>query len=307
MKSKNVHYLLLILSFQILVACSKRDQPELVESTSVVENTEVVITPTSIPTLAPAPSPLPVPTFTSQEKTDQIVELQKDNGGCTYPCWWGITPGVTTWEEADRILSPIASKKLAFTVENGMKKYYLELEVSQNIIVEIYVQDKGLVDVIRIGGNYSMVDFLQSYGGPKEIWVSSDGIVPGPSDFRIAFFYPEKGIMAAYFGYSSIISRGGVEYIKMCVTDFNNSGPLWLWNPDSKKHFDELPLENLVGIPITLPGLPPSTLELKRIGEHTNFDEIDFFNSAVKNSEKTCLETRADIWPNPGLFITPTP
>ncbi len=191
------------------------------------------------------------------------------------------------------MLSPIASKKLTFTVENGMKKYYLEFpEVSQNMIVEIYLQDKGIVDVIRLGENYPMVGFLQSYGSPKEIWISSDGIVPGPSDFRIAFFYPEKGIMAAYFGYSSLILRDGVEYIKMCVTDFNNSGPSWLWNPNSKKRFDDLPLENLIGG-------SPTSLKLKRIGEYTNFDEISFFNSAVKDPEKTCLETKADIWPNP--------
>lgn len=308
MKNRNVIYLLLVLSLQILAACSNNAQPEIVDTPSVVKNTEVVVTPTPIPTLTSTPSPMPLPTLTAQEKIDRVAELQKDNGGCTYPCWWGITPGLTTWEEAEAILSPIESKKLTFTVENGMKKYYLEFpEVSQNMIVELYVQDKGIVDVIRISGNYSMVDFLQSYGSPKEIWISSDGIVPGPSTFRIAFFYSEKGIMAAYLGKSGLISLGGVEHIKMCVTDFNNSGPLWLWNPDSKKQFDELPLENLTGGPITLPGLPPSTLELKRIGEYTNFSEISFFNSAVKIAEKTCLETKADIWPNPDLFITPTP
>lgn len=308
MKNKNVVYLFLVLCFQILVACSKNPKPEFVEKTPVVENTEVIMTPTSTPTLTPTPSPLPIPTLTFQEKIDRVAELQKDNGGCDFPCWWGITPGITLWEDADRILFPIISKKIVFTVENGMNKYYLEFpKVSQNMIVEIYVQDNGIVDVIRLGGNYPIVDFLQSYGSPKEIWISSDGIVPGPSDFRIAFFYPEKGIMAAYLGYSSLISRGGVEYIKMCVMDFNNSGPLWFWNPDSKKRFDELPLENLVGGPIKLPGLPPSTMELKRISEYSNFDEMTFFNSVLHDQENTCLETNANIWPNPNLYIAPTP
>jgi len=294
MKNKNVIYLILVLSLQILVACSKNTQPEIVENTPI-------ITPTLIPTLTSTPSPLPVPTLTSQEKIDRVAEIQKDNGDCIYPCWWGITPGVTTWEEADRILSPVASKKLVFSVENGMKMYHLEFpEVSQKAFVDIFVQGEGIVDVIRFGGNYSMVDFLQSYGSPKEIWISSDGIVPGPSAFRIAFFYPEQGIMAAYFGKSSLISRGGVEYMKMCVTDFNSSGPIWLWSPDSKKQFDELHLDRLVG------GLPTS-LKLKRIGEYTNFDEMSFFNSVLKDPEKTCVETQADIWPNPDLYVTPTP
>lgn len=308
MNNKNVICLLVVLSLQILVACSKNVQPEIVENMPVIKNTEVVTTPTPFPTLMPTPSPIPLPTLTTQEKSDRVVKLQKDNGGCTFPCWWGITPGVTTWEEAEKILSPIAVKKLAFTVENDMRMYYLEFpEVSQNMIVDIFVQGNGIVDVIRFGGNYPVVDSLQSHGSPKEIWISSDGIVPGPSLFRIAFFYPEKGLMAAYLGKSSLISRGGVEYMKMCVTDFNNSGPLWLWKPDSKKRFDELPIENLIGTPITLPGLPPSTLGLKRIGEYTNFDEIGFFNSVLKDPANTCLETQADIWPNPDLFITPTP
>jgi hypothetical protein len=307
MNSKNVICLLTVLFLQILVACSKNIQPVIVENTPITKNTIAVMTLTPFPTFTPSPNPIPFPTLTAQEKIDQVVKLKKDNGGCTFPCWWGITPGVTTWEEAERILSPIAVKKLAFTVESGMM-YYLEFpEVSQNMNVDIFVQDDGKVDVIRFGGKYNMVDFLRDNGNPKETWISSDGIVPGPSLFRIAFFYPEKGIMAAYFGMSSLISRDGVEYIKMCVTDFNVSGPLWLWNPDSKKQFDELPIENLVGSPITLPGFPPSTLGLKRIGEYTNFDEISFFDNTVKNPEKTCLETRADIWPNPDLIITPTP
>ncbi len=51
MKNKNVIYLLLVLSLQILVACSKNAQPEIVDTPLVVKKTEVAVTPTPIPTL----------------------------------------------------------------------------------------------------------------------------------------------------------------------------------------------------------------------------------------------------------------
>jgi hypothetical protein len=42
-----------------------------------------------------------LPTYTSLSKTpeESIKELYFTNGGCLYPCWWGITPGITTYEE----------------------------------------------------------------------------------------------------------------------------------------------------------------------------------------------------------------
>lgn len=47
-------------------------------------------------------------TLTPQQILDEIRHLFDENGGCALPCWWGIEPGKTTWEEALTILSPLA-------------------------------------------------------------------------------------------------------------------------------------------------------------------------------------------------------
>ncbi|MEO7841031.1 MAG: hypothetical protein ABIU06_16950 [Anaerolineales bacterium] len=305
MKNKNViHLLLMVFSLQIVSACSRSTQPEIVEKTPSPKNTEVVITQTPIPTLTltPTPSVIPLPTLTSQEKIDQVAEIQTSNGGCNLPCWWGITPGVTTWDDAFTRLGPLAVENLEFKVENGAVMHYLEFPFQpRNIIPDIFVQENGVVDVILLDWDEPLLDFLHTHGSPTEIWISSDGKVPvGNSVFTISLFYPEKGLMITYFGDARLVSQGSVDYVMICGSDFQSLGVLWLWNPNSKKQFNELPVENLIGG-------PPATSKLKRIGEHTNFDEMGFYNSVVQNPEKTCLETQADIWPNPDFFITPTP
>jgi hypothetical protein len=46
----------------------------------------------------------PDPQVLSLEAEDALlVEMLATNGGCELPCWWGITPGVTRWEDAQRL------------------------------------------------------------------------------------------------------------------------------------------------------------------------------------------------------------
>jgi hypothetical protein len=301
-KSNSVIYLLFVtFLFQVVAACSQNAQLEMTETISTIENTEEVFTQTPIPALIPSASPKPLPTLSVPEKLDRASELQKTNGGCNLPCWWDITPGITNWEEVARKLVPIASKDITFTIDNNRRMHYLEFpSVSRDIIADIFIQKNGVVDVIRTGWDYSIINFLREYGVPKEVWISSDGIVPGPSLFRIVIFYPERGIMAAYIGQSKLISRHGIDYISICAKDLHSSGPLWLWASDTGKQFEELPIENLTG-------QSPTSLKFKRIGEYTNLKETNFYSSMLKDAKSTCLETKADIWPNPDLYTTPRP
>src|SRR5688572_13990138 len=44
------------------------------------------------------------PTMTTDEAKRLVRDLLENNAGCKLPCWWGITPGKTTWSEARQIL-----------------------------------------------------------------------------------------------------------------------------------------------------------------------------------------------------------
>ena len=66
-------------------------------------------TPTSTQTRLPRPTatsqptktatPTKYPTLDSQGRLNFVLQELKTNGGCQLPCWWGITPGKTTWSE----------------------------------------------------------------------------------------------------------------------------------------------------------------------------------------------------------------
>ncbi|MFT3893686.1 MAG: hypothetical protein QM730_18815 [Anaerolineales bacterium] len=87
---------------------------------SIMSAIQISITSTStlmIPTLTPTPHPTLsatqtiVPTLSTDEALQQIKELYKDNGGCDLPCWWGIVPGETTWEQTKQLLGPLGIMK----------------------------------------------------------------------------------------------------------------------------------------------------------------------------------------------------
>lgn len=67
---------------------------------SVTTTTLAVVTPTTLSTLS------------YDEALVTVQTLYETNNGCLLPCWWGITPGKTTWEQTKDLLSPFVSQIL---------------------------------------------------------------------------------------------------------------------------------------------------------------------------------------------------
>ena len=57
---------------------------------------------TSSPTDFPPPTWTPLPTMDFLARNTEIVRLMSTNNDCRLPCWWGIMPGVTSWQEAQQ-------------------------------------------------------------------------------------------------------------------------------------------------------------------------------------------------------------
>ena len=282
-----------------MVRCSPKVQSTEIALTSTAGySIKKVVTQSPAPSLTPTSTTEPIPTLSTLEKSNEVRILQEKNGDCDFPCWWGVMPGSTKWEAVVERLLPIASKDIIFIVGKE-RMHYLEFPSPSNTVVaSIFLQGDEVIDVIRTSWEYTIIDILRDYGKPKEIWISSDGLVPGPSMFRIVLFYPQKGIMVAYIGKSKVIIRNGIEYIQICAKDFNSSGLLWLWSPDTKMQHEELPIENLTG-------KPPASLKFQRISEYTDFDEEAFYTRMLTDAKNSCLETKAEIWPDPELTVTP--
>jgi len=68
-------------------------QPEIPTQTPLPPRPSKALTPTSVPTLA------------DSEEQELVLNLLQDNGGCQLPCWWGFTPGETTWHTAQEFFA----------------------------------------------------------------------------------------------------------------------------------------------------------------------------------------------------------
>ncbi len=149
-----------------------------------------------------------------------VLEMLRSNGGCELPCWWGIVPGETSWEEVQAF----------FTVqgisvsENGyLGLSYLDPEETNRItMLDVELQRQGdLVQGIRVTHHYYYKSFqddftltlqryelaqvLSRYGVPSQVYLSlavgspciGPGVVP---TYDMWVVYDDLGIAVLYSG-----------------------------------------------------------------------------------------------------------
>ncbi|MCB2178484.1 hypothetical protein KQH61_03625 [bacterium] len=114
----------LFTTFLLLAGCAKNkivippteihDEPLVVDT---IRPTSTPIIPSSTPTLVPSPTATLIPTLTSapvptllpEEAQDVFRKWLEGEPDCLLPCWAGIVPGETTWNEALDILEPVTT------------------------------------------------------------------------------------------------------------------------------------------------------------------------------------------------------
>lgn len=273
-------------------------------------------TPTTIPTMTLSPTDTPIPTNTGtttpiylptlppEQAKALMLELLQTNGGCQLPCWWGITPGVTTWEETLRIVSPIASGISIYEREGGLNaavSFNNHPEGIDPFGFDTIIKD-GIVQDLSIssygpGGIpfYSLSNVLDTYGKPEEVWV--DAYSPWACDYSngqrlltIRLFYPKQGIFAQYDAWG----EAGDTIIQARM----ERGPsLYLWSPTLNLTYSETFMK--AGL---LPGDNPSLPVLEAFG----MDTATFYQT-YKNDVVACVETPRELWNWCGETPTPTP
>ena len=262
--------------------------------------------PASTATPMITPTLIPAPTLPPDEAQALVLDLLY-NPPCDLPCWWGIMPGETTWEEADRLLSSIGYPpgggfipgQDTFPVDYFFKVPDEVNEFRGSINVTLGVMD-GIVKEIQIMPgkvtNYSLSRNLAMHGPPDEIWVDRDS--EGPSNyvtFSYYLFYRNLGIIIGEDAIKTIVS----EYrVLACLNSSHVSleGPLIiLWEPDQQISF--LSKMNL-GFIYRGPGPYPEDeyLLLEEI-EINGMDEQGFYDIFVNPSTEYCIKTPRDKWP----------
>ena len=238
----------------------------------------------------------PHPTLTSDEVKLVIQEWLVTNGECKLPCWWGITPGQTTWAEAWKILSPVMTDLFIPNLDGR----YPDLEGHYTFsfwVPPSFLPDESLraflvakdekVETIRTVVNITLQSFLETYGSPSEVRIWADiNLLPNPSGaYILTMFYPEQGIFAFYHGDTDY-----GDIMNICPSRITTFGTIvFLWSPEREISFAQAAESGFVGQNIEY--FSP----LEEISEMTITDFYETF--ANPENAASCIEVDNPYYP----------
>jgi len=251
-------------------------------------------TPSLTPTFTPSATWTPLPTLLPTEAQALVLDLLQNNAGCRLPCWWGFTPGKTTWEAARQFLASFATRigqgGSGQVTENGVTYHTTNYSVFYEVLGEPerdetnYSLKNEIIDVIQVGSGGTVLSYqlhlvLAAYGMPTEILLktytnSPENYLP----FRLVLFYPQQGILAYY------------EYEAHKIGDQMRSCPqplgprLWLWSPEQET------------IQIADVDPPDTNQPLRPLEEVTEMDLQTFYQTFKNPNSGVCLETPVELW-----------
>jgi hypothetical protein len=154
--------------------------------------------PTSTPTLEPSVT-------TTPRSTLSAIELENYFGtpSCPWPCWQGITPGITTSSEALQSIkhSPMVEAKSikveGSTTGSGRADWHWKMSDQQPEAAGNMEWKNGIIRSVGLGGypSISIGQIIQRLGPPEKIDViDCTEVVEGPQWFCGALYYAARGI-----------------------------------------------------------------------------------------------------------------
>lgn len=186
---------------------------------------------TPVPTMTPSPTPAPTatrtpvlhPTLEAEQMEAFITEMLADNGGCELPCWWGVTPGETSWETVRQYFSEqgiqvLEDGTLALRYQSG--QYQGQWTYTDLIEVNIH-QDEDIVQRIEVQNSqyqsplqerftslwqrYALQPLLSRHGVPTRVYLNLTTGAPcvGSGNFPsydMWVVYDDQGIAILYSG-----------------------------------------------------------------------------------------------------------
>ena len=268
--------------------------------------------PTGI-TPEPAPSQTLMPTLNATQRVETFRELLETNGGCRLPCWWGIVPGQSTWDETQDQLSHLGWQDVATSLDSGATMHdtyvsggfnievmdiydnqsseifnIISLVERTNIIESIHIQSLGWPNppVFNILWKaYMPREILRTYGEPDRVWLYTDPILMGDRhSYDLWLIYDQLGFILKYNGLLQISG----ENFRICIS---NSGEqittlkLHLQSPE-----DPTPLE-LMGNLVSFEDRGILSIEAA-----TELTKKEFYEMLTQSDESVCFDTPMSVW-----------
>jgi hypothetical protein len=320
---KNIVFRLLI-TFSLLlwtVACTTSLNPTTADPTS----TEMIFTQpvlsTSTETMQPS-----FPTLTAEEANTEIQRLLSNEQGCSFPCWWDLTPGQTQVVDVINFLDSLSVFSIgAFRLnpEEGyillimpqsqdsylhltfvykgrkeiLERLWLRIQSMHKVTYpdgsssyEVSWGDPLLAEILR---SYNLSQVLSKYGMPSEVLIRTHqaALLNQPWPISLIVYYPEQGFMIEYVADGMPAPNNNIGWCPSLAFPI-----FWFWTPSN-----EITMLDVVS---EIPGeqIDRESLEagnFKTIVEATGMS-IEEFYSLFKNNEDKCVETPTNLWPMPG-------
>ena len=249
--------------------------------------------PTKFPT--PTKTQAPTSTFSPEEIQAQIAELLETNGGCDFPCWWGLMPGKTRFDDAQRFIEPLSISSGIWDTDPRI--FYASIpvpntdDIDEVLSLLMLKEDvhSDRITALHVGGYYfPMTKILNMFGEPSEVYYSSPLMFPSNRvSIELYLFFPENGIVVLLP--SETISPDPNNTIRICDLDTQFDPHDWIgfifWNPTRTLTFNEI-----INLPFSF-NLPP----FSPIEEISNMDPYSFYiNFSQPNPE--CLEIDTSLY-----------
>lgn len=249
---------------------------------------QLLFTPTSTETAYKATN-TPRPTLSTFE-INRLIEI---NGGCIFPCWLGIVPGQTIWNEVEPVLSTFVS----INYQTNDPRIEL-INEDRNLLNYIEVRD-GIVTFIYSFEPLQKTPIwktLSIYGRPQEIRIYPSGNYYGLGlnpygEFTLVFFYPDLGIMASYSGRTN-----AGKILHLCLEEptlYPHTNWL-LWDPKELLTFTQ------AGDKLRLPAKEMKIgMEYLPIEEVTNISVDTFYQTyKIETNTTECFDVQDPDWIN---------
>jgi hypothetical protein len=299
-----------IITVLLLGACSPASQitpTTSIKLTQIPESTKTItLSPTGgllptrplvatwSPSLVPFPIWTPLPTLSDPEAEVQLLSWLRGAPNCRLPCWAGITPGETEWQEAKQILGTAVSLEivdenrgcdfgpcniLGWRSRSGLDFHGSVRSQLDNSIYGLAIFGYPPSSVLRLD------KVLSIYGLPGKVFLGAHNSITPPDNIyiRITLAYPNNQFII-HFGWMGSLSGDAMvgclqnEHIDLYIHPI--TGP---WTDDAIRLLinntgltaadDFRPLENATGLTID-----------------------QFYNIFVKGDGDKCISTPVTLW-----------
>ncbi len=282
------------------------------------------VTPLPTSTLVAIPSPTntltAIPTLSVEQARVRLLELLANNSGCHLPCFWGITPGKSTYQEVRTILMPVSSiayaTYLGSSTSGNVDLHYVEDGLKHYWNVGFTSPESGIVNHISVlakaskefpDGNmdnfdsatfgkraayYSLTNVLSEQGMPASVVMQTLGNQITGKDvesFHILLIYPDRGLFVHYSTYSQVVGAK----LRGCPANAHIELELYLAG-DADGFSKALSQTDWA---FAWPKFV-SNLYWKSIEEATSMTLEQFYKTFREPTNK-CIETPAKMWPMP--------